>query len=100
MNGHAQSGGHWNAAFGLVTKSSGGLGPPQWWSRPGDGSAKGILFIGGTPQGVAQRCHGLRHEIGTGKTMGGHISSSTSTTIHSIYNRPLFVSVQDGTVVK
>jgi hypothetical protein len=70
MNGHAQSGGHWNAAFGLVTRSSGGLGPPQWWSRSGNGSAKGILFIGGTPQGVAQRSHGLCHEIETGKTMG------------------------------
>ena len=33
----------------------------------------------------------LRHPIGTGKAHGeGHISSSTSTTIHSIYNRPRF----------
>src|SRR5258707_9938048 len=92
MNGHAQSGGHWNVAFGLATGSSGGSGPPQWSSRSGDGSAAGILFIiGGTPEGVAQRSHGLRHKTGTGKTPGeGHISSSTSPTIHSIYNRPLF----------
>src|SRR5216684_4988595 len=45
--------------------------PPQWSSRSGDGSAAGILFIiGGTPEGVAQRSHGLRHKIGTGKTRG------------------------------
>src|SRR4030088_1385692 len=92
MKGHEQSGGYWNAAFGLVTGSSDGTGPPQWSSRSGDGSPEGILFIiGSLPEGEAQRSHGCATRIGTGKTPGeGHISSSTSPTIHSIYNRPLF----------
>lgn len=55
-------GGTGTQPFGLGTRSSGGSGPPQWSSRSGDGSAKGTLFIiGGTPDGVAQRSHGLRH---------------------------------------
>jgi hypothetical protein len=45
MNGHKQSGGHWNAAFGLARCGSGGLGSPQESSRSGDGSASGTLFI-------------------------------------------------------
>ena len=91
MNGHAQSGGHWNAAFGLGTTGLGGSGPPQWSSRSGDGSAKGILFMIGGTRGRGAAVPWLRHQIGTGKTHGeGHIGSSTSTTIHSIYNRPLF----------
>jgi hypothetical protein len=44
-NGHAQSGGHWNAAFRVITSSSDGFGTPSWSSRSGDGSAKSILLV-------------------------------------------------------
>src|ERR1700722_4775489 len=45
MNGHTQSGGHWNAAFWMMTTGSGDVGTPQWSSRSVDGSASGILYI-------------------------------------------------------
>ncbi|SRR6266567_6548810 len=45
MNGHKQSGGHWNAAFCLARCGSGGFGSPQESSRSGDGSASGTLLI-------------------------------------------------------
>src|SRR5450755_4933076 len=45
MNGHIQSGGHWNAAFWMMTTGSGDVGTPQWSSRSVDGSANGILYI-------------------------------------------------------
>ena len=45
MNGHTQSGGHWNAAFWMMTTGSGDVGTPQWSSRSVDGSANGILYI-------------------------------------------------------
>jgi len=43
MNGHAQSGGHWNAAFRVIAMGSVGLDTSQGSSRSGDGSANGIL---------------------------------------------------------
>jgi hypothetical protein len=62
MNGHAQSGGHWNAAFRVITRSSDGFGTSQGSSRSGDGSARGIRFImGNTSKIVAQRFTWLRH---------------------------------------
>src|ERR1700722_2268172 len=45
MNGHRQSGGHWNVAFGLVTRSSGSLGSSACVPGSGDGSPKEILLI-------------------------------------------------------
>jgi hypothetical protein len=62
MNGHTQSGGHWNAAFRVITSRSDGFGTSQQSSRSGDGSAKGILFIKrDTSKIVAQRFTWLRH---------------------------------------
>src|ERR1017187_4293000 len=64
MNGHAQSGGHWNAAFGLLARTSDNVGSPQWSSRSGDGSANGILYImdmAPSLKSVAQRLW-LRHQ--------------------------------------
>ena len=45
MNGHTQSGGHWNAAFGLLARTSGNVGSSWRSSRSGDGSANGIRYI-------------------------------------------------------
>jgi hypothetical protein len=44
MNGPTQSGGHWNAAFGLLARTSDDVGSPSWSSRSVDGSANGILY--------------------------------------------------------
>jgi hypothetical protein len=62
MNGQTQSGGHWNVAFRMMARASGGLGSPKWSSRSGDGSATGNLFITRAHKSVAQRSIWLRHE--------------------------------------
>jgi hypothetical protein len=45
VNGHTQSGGHWNVAFGLVVRSSGFLDSLGCWSESGEGTADGALLI-------------------------------------------------------
>jgi hypothetical protein len=62
MNGHRQSGGHWNAAFGLVRVGSGGLGTSVICSGSGSEAAKCTLFTMGAYKSVAQRSISLRHQ--------------------------------------
>ena len=45
MNGHRQSGGHWNVALGLAIRSSEFLGSLGCWSGSGEGSVNGTLFF-------------------------------------------------------
>jgi hypothetical protein len=45
MNGHRQSGGHWNVALGLAVRSSDFLGSLGCWSGSGEGSVNGTLFF-------------------------------------------------------
>jgi hypothetical protein len=81
MNGHAQSGGHWNTAFRLM--GSVGLGTPQESSRSGDGLAKNILVIIGCDRDTAWRSptQWLRHKTGTGKTTNIPFSLNQRTTL-------------------
>jgi hypothetical protein len=85
MNGHRQSGGHWNAAFGLVRVGSGGLGTSVICSGSGSEAAKCTLFTMGAYKSVAQRSISLRHQdemrtVGEGMNYC-RIRSSTSPTI-------------------
>jgi hypothetical protein len=62
MNGHTKSVGHWNTVFGLAM-SSDDAGSPQWSSRSGNGSAKGVLCIMGNVLPTAWRSvPSLRHQ--------------------------------------
>jgi hypothetical protein len=45
MNGHRQSGGHWNVALDLAVRSSDFLGSLGCWSGSGEGSVNGTLFF-------------------------------------------------------
>jgi hypothetical protein len=45
VNGHTQSGGHWNVALGLVARSSGFLASFGRWSGSSEGTADGALLI-------------------------------------------------------
>jgi hypothetical protein len=45
MNGHRQSGGHWNVALGLAVRSSDFLGSLGRWSGSGEGSVNRTLFF-------------------------------------------------------
>src|ERR1700681_4598191 len=99
MNGHAQSGGHWNAAFGRVTTNSDSSSPPQWSSRSGNGSANGILLVTvvlsmawrSGPMCCATRSEPERPRGGPHQFLYVYDSSLEFTVV------PYFVSVQDCT---
>lgn len=91
MNGHRQSGGHWNVALGLVVRSSDGLGSSGCWSGSGEGSPNGTLFImrdtppqraGGAEFALAAPLGELANKWGKGR-----IGSFTSPLFGLTYNR-------------
>jgi hypothetical protein len=85
VNGHRQSGGHWNAAFGLLAMSSDDVGSPQWSSRSGDGSTNGILRIMGNALPTAWRSvPSLRHQQERAVDGEGAASVSFTTSLVTI----------------
>jgi hypothetical protein len=65
MKGQTQSGGHWNAALGLLVRGSDLRGSSGCWSESGEGSVTGILSIMVIPLRIKRwrtESLGLRHQ--------------------------------------
>jgi hypothetical protein len=103
MNGHTQSGGHWNAALGVVVTSSDFLGSSGLWSESRAGMAVGALFIMRYSlhkrNGAAMTC--LRHQRKQADGDGGGIRFRSFTSFQRGYatTATYLESVQNCSVV-
>jgi hypothetical protein len=104
MNGHTQSGGHWNAALGLVVTTSDFLGSSGPWSKSGAGVVVGALFIMRYSlhkrNGAAMTC--LRHQRKQADGDGGGIRFRSFTSFQRGYatTATYLESVQNCSVVR
>jgi hypothetical protein len=111
-NGHRQSGGHWNAALGLVVRGSTLVGSVERWSGSAAGTLAGVLFIwlillpgkrlSSEKRGGASLLPRLRHQEESGGRWGDRPVPSKFS-LHQVtiaLSRRLFKIAQPGVVAR